>query len=141
MAKGKFEYWLTDEGLLQLGAWARNGLTDEQIAKNMGVGYSTLKAWKTKYQAIQDALKKNKAVVDAEVENALFKKATGFTGPDGKYYPPDTTAQIFWLKNRKPEEWREKREHLNDDSDGESAAEFISALGKAVKDVWKEEKD
>ena len=49
MAKGKYEYWLTEEGLLLLEGWARDGLTDEQIASNIGIGYSTLQTWKGKY--------------------------------------------------------------------------------------------
>ncbi len=132
MAKGKYEYWLTAEGLLQLEKWARNGLTDEQIAQNMGIGYSTLQTWKSKYQDIQDTLKKNKEIVDTQVENALLKRALGYSFTEttkerklndetGEYemvttkevvkeVTPDTTAQIFWLKNRKPEEWRDKKD-------------------------------
>ena len=58
--KGKYKEWLTEEGLLQLEAWERDGLTDEQIAANMGIGYTTLQTWKSKYQDIQDTLKKGK---------------------------------------------------------------------------------
>lgn len=57
MAKGKYEQWLTEEGLLQLEAWARNGLTDEQIAANIGCACSTLYDWKGKYSEISEALK------------------------------------------------------------------------------------
>lgn len=78
MAKGKYEYWLTPEGLLKLEGWARDGLTDEQLAEKMGVGYSTLQTWKSKYQDIQDTLKKGKEVVDRQVENALLKRALGY---------------------------------------------------------------
>lgn len=128
MAKGKYKYWLTKEGLLKLEGWARDGLTEEQIAKNMGIGYSTLQAWKNKYQDILDTLKKGKEVIDIQVENALLKRALGYryqevieeivtdenTGESNlvvtkritKEVSPDTTAQIFWLKNRKPEEWK-----------------------------------
>ena len=98
MAKGKYEYWLTEEGLLVLEGWARDGLTDEQIASNSGIGYSTLQTWKGKYQDIQDSLKKGKEVVDYAVENALLKNALR----------GDTTAQIYWLKNRRPDKWRDK---------------------------------
>ena len=75
MAKGKYEKWLKEENLLLLEGWARDGLTDEQIAKNMGVSYSTLKDWKNRYSAILAALKKGKEVVDYEVENALLSSA------------------------------------------------------------------
>ena len=74
MAKGKFEYWLTDDGLILLEGWARDGLTDEQIAENMSINVATLYRYKNKFCAICEALKKGKEVVDYEVENALHKK-------------------------------------------------------------------
>lgn len=132
MAKGKYEHWLTEEGLLQLEAWARNGLTDEQIAENIGIRRETLYAWKKDHPNISNALKKGKEIVDIQVENALLKRALGYSYTEttreaqfnqqtGQYemavtkevtkeVQPDTTAQIFWLKNRKPEEWRDKRD-------------------------------
>ena len=87
-----------------LEGWARDGLTDEQIATNMGICRDTLIQWKKKFPDISDTLKKGKEVVDYQVENALLNKARG----------GDTTALIFWLKNRKPEKWRDKQdvEHL-----------------------------
>lgn len=132
MAKGKYQEWLTEEGLLQLEAWARDGLTDEQIAANIGISRSTLNEWKNKYSDISDTLKRGKEVVDIQVENALLKRALGYTykevtrekvfNPETGQYElmptkevtkevvPDTTAQIFWLKNRRPEQWRDKRD-------------------------------
>lgn len=137
MAKGKYEQWLTEEGLLQLEAWARNGLTNEQIAANMGITRSTLNEWKKKYSDISDTLKRGKDIVDIQVENALLKRALGYTYIETtqervddydphtglktgshmevtktvtKEVQPDTTAQIFWLKNRKPDTWRDKRD-------------------------------
>lgn len=100
MAKGKYQEWLEPEGLLRIEGWARDGLTDEQIAINMGISVSTLNDWKKKYSEISESLKKSKDVVDRQVENALFKNAI-----DG-----NVTAQIFWLKNRKPNDWRDKPE-------------------------------
>ena len=100
MAKGKYKEWLEPDGLLLLEGWARDGLTDEQIACNMGINRDTLYTWKNRFPVIADTLKKTKEVVDREVENALFKKAI-----EG-----DTTAMIFWLKNRRPNDWRDKRE-------------------------------
>lgn len=134
MAKGKYADWITPEGLLRLEGWARDGLTDEQIAKNIGINVGTIYEWKNRFTEISNALKKGKEVVDREVENALFKTATGFTGPDGKYYPPNTTAQIFWLKNRKPAEWRDKRDvEVSDNmSDG-----FLEALSGTAAEDWK----
>ncbi len=100
MAKGKYEEWLEPDSLLLISAWARDGLTDDQIANNMGISRSTLSEWKRKFPDISDALKKSKAVVDIEVENALYQAAL-----DG-----NMTAIIFWLKNRKPEKWRDRQQ-------------------------------
>lgn len=122
----KYEYWLTDEGLLKISAWARNGLTDEDIAANIGISHSTLAEWKKKYSDISDALKEGKEVADIRVENALYKRALGYkydevtheqdasgklvvTKKVTKEVQPDVTAQIFWLKNRKPDKWRDKQ--------------------------------
>ena len=58
MAKGKYQEWLEPEGLLKIEGWARDGLTEEQIAHNMGIGYSTLQAWKNEHQDILDTLKR-----------------------------------------------------------------------------------
>ena len=137
MAKGKFEKWLTVEGLLQIEAWARDGLTEEQIAANMGICRDTLHEWKKKFPDISDTLKRGKAIIDIQVENALLKRALGYTYVETtreqvidydpktgektgshmeitktvtKEVQPDTTAQIFWLKNRKPDVWRDKRD-------------------------------
>lgn len=98
MAKGKYEYWLTTDGLTLLEGWARDGLTDEQIASNCGVTATTLYDWKNRFPEISEALKKGKEVVDYEVENALLKKAMS----------GDITAAIFWLKNRRSNKWRDK---------------------------------
>lgn len=130
MAKGKYEYWLTPEGLIKLEGWARDGLTDEQIASNMGIRRETLIDWKKKYPNISNTLKKGKEVVDYEVENALLKRALGYTvkeeklTKDGcvveleKEVPGDVTAQIFWLKNRKSSIWRDKPEEDEERKEG-----------------------
>ena len=127
MAKGKYQEWLTDEGKVRLQGWARDGLSDEQLADKMGVCPSTFYAWKNRYPEISEALKEGKDVADRKVENALYKRACGFeyeevtkevdeingkmiTKRVKKFCPPDPTSMIFWLKNRKPDEWRDKRE-------------------------------
>lgn len=130
MAKSKVEKWLTLDGLTLLKGWARDGLTDEQIAKNIGISRITLWEWKKKEPNILNALKKGKEVVDFEVENALLKRALGYRyqevtkervyNSDLKDYvvvvtkivekevAPDTGAAMAWLKNRKKEAWRDK---------------------------------
>ena len=72
MAKGKYEKWLEKDNLTRLKSWARDGLTDEQIAQNIGINVSTLYTWKNKYSEINEALKKNKEIVDAEIEDNLI---------------------------------------------------------------------
>lgn len=119
MAKGKYEKWLEPENLILLEGWARDGLTDEQIANNMGISKVTLYDWKKKYPNISNSLKKGKEVIDRMVENALIKSALGYeyqedgmtkegiVVPLRKVAHPNTTALIFWLKNRSPEMWRD----------------------------------
>lgn len=117
---------MTPEGLLKLEGWARDGLTDEQIAKNMGIRRETLYAWSKKYPNISNTLKRGKEVVDRQVENSLLKRALGYeyTETSEKYehgkltekkttkkqVAPDVTAQIFWLKNRVPDRWKDKQD-------------------------------
>ena len=164
MANPRIEEWLTPEGLILLEGWTRDGLTNEQIASNMGISEKTFYNWKNDNLQFLQALKKGKAIADYEVENALFKRALGYSYEEKKYaaidmdqeeydevierelevfrrlHPkasteerdafiesiprtkrvlievktkdvaPDTTAAIFWLKNRKSNEWRDKQE-------------------------------
>lgn len=154
MAKSTIAEWIEPDKLLLLEAWARDGLTDEQIAGNMGINVRTLYLWKKKNVQIFQSLKVGKEVADIEVENALRKKALGFRETEQtvstrrtveyengkrirevtepvvteveKYYPPDTTAQIFWLKNRKPEKWRDKQEQKVDLTE---AVKIIDSIG------------
>lgn len=99
MAKPKYEKWLKKENLALLSGWARDGLTNEQIAHNMGISAKTLYEWKNKHSEICESIKKGKEIVDYEVENALYKAAMS----------GNVTAQIYWLKNRCPDKWREKQ--------------------------------
>ena len=145
-SKGKYQDWLTEEKLLLLEGWARQGLIDEQIAKNIGITAKTLYDWKNNHSDICKALKKGKEVIDIQVENALLKNALGYafieetiengrsTKKIKKHMPPDTTAQIFWLKNRRPDLWREKQQFdiktaISDDG-------FIEALKAPIKGLW-----
>lgn len=130
----KVDKWIEENGLKLIEGWARMGLTDQQISHNMGISRKTLADWKKKNEDIEKAIARGKEVVDIEVENSLLKKALGISTKvkkpikvktveykDGKrvkevehieyadeqiYIPPDTTAMIFWLKNRKQEKWK-----------------------------------
>lgn len=120
MAKGKYEKWLKKENLLLLEGWARDGLTDEQIAKNMGISVKTLYRWQEQYSQICQSLKKGKEVVDYQVENALLSSAL-----EG-----NTTAQIFWLKNRRPDKWRDKQKEETD----KTALDKLDNILKEIKE-------
>ena len=144
MALGKINEWLEKDKLISLEGWARDGLTDEQIAKNIGISRASLYEWKKKEVDIFDALKKGKEVIDFEVENALLKRALGYEYEEETYengiltkkvkkqVPPDTTAQIFWLKNRKKEQWREKVEVVKTDEDLQNINKNISNIANLL---------
>lgn len=128
-----------------LARWmARCGLTDEQMASELGIGRRTLAAWKGRHPEFAEALREGKAYPDAIVEESLYRRATGYEyeevqverlaiETDGeaqeqgapvrvrrtrKHVVPDTVAQIFWLKNRQPQRWRDKQEHELTGKDG-----------------------
>lgn len=84
-ARGKYQEWLTDEGLLKLEGWARDGLTDEQIAANMDIAVGTLYRYKNEYCEICEALKRDKDVIDRQVENALLRRALGYSYEEQEY--------------------------------------------------------
>lgn len=140
MAKGKYHEWLTEEGLLRIRGWARDGLTDEQIADNMGISTSTLYEWKKRYSEISEALKESKEIADRHVENALYKRSIGYKFTEQtvtnkgevvdveKYEHPNTTAIIFWLKNRKSLEWRDKQHFEQDINQKVSLQHDLSKL-------------
>jgi len=147
MAKGKYKEWLTGDGLIKLEGWARDGLTNEQIAHNMGITSETLRVWSNEYSVISVALKRGKEVVDIEVENALLKRAMGYEYEEKemtvnkqkestivkktiKQVAPDVTAQIFWLKNRKRKEWRDKQDLEHTGNIGVTIIDNIPKSGK-----------
>lgn len=122
--RGKYAEWVEGEGLLKIEAWSRDGLTQADIAHNCGCSLSTFKEWMNRFPALSAAIKRSREVADIRVENALYKRATGYDyeetvreeGPKGvtvritkKHMPPSEAAAIFWLKNRKPDAWRDKQ--------------------------------
>ena len=195
MAKGKYEKWLEKDNLTRLKAWARDGLTDEQIAQNMDVGVSTLYKWKNKYVEIREALKGSKEIVDAEIEESLIstmKKHTLTTitykmvkkdklvlqgerqefmnrykldHPEASKQDiliatakavdvyeqipqiktvtevdPNVSSMIFWLKNRKPDVYRDQTfKKLNEANARKAIAE--AGISEAQLKSLKEEDD
>lgn len=126
--------------LEEIGHWCREGLTEEEICKRLGVSVSAFNNYKNEYSELMEALKVNREIADYRVEDALYMRAIGYEyeeetweefeierpylKEDGtivktelrltkkvkKKQAPDTTAQIFWLKNRRPDKWRDKQE-------------------------------
>jgi len=123
---------------------ARAGVIDKDIAKILGIAESTLHKWKQDHPEFAKAIKKGKEEPDDKVVSALYQRALGyehaedkifqFEGmpvvvPTIKHYAPSTTACIFWLKNRRPEEWRDVQEVLNTYDD------TVKELAKAIKNI------
>lgn len=148
MAKSKWED--IKDKLTLIEGWARDGLTNEQIADNLGIGKTTFYRMIKEHSELLEHLKKGKEVIDYEVENALLKRALGYKYEEKTYesiynkeldmymekltkrvtkqVAPDTTALIFWLKNRKPKQWRDKV-----DIEGESNKETLDKLDEVLK--------
>lgn len=148
----KYDYWMTDEGLEIIAGWARRGLTDADISHNIGISVRTLVDWKRKYPAINACLKNSKDLADTIVENALFRKATGYKTKEVSYkadndgnlvpvsavekeVPPDTTAQIFWLKNRRPDLWRDRRKEAESDTQSGGVVVLPEVVADAIKTI------
>lgn len=131
MATGKYKDWITEDGLTIIRGWARDGYSDAQIAKNIGIARGTLYDWMERFPDISDAIKKGRAPVIVELEDALYKAGLGYeykevteeitqTGEGEnavqikhrkevtKHIPPNAAALIFALKNRRPDKWRDK---------------------------------
>jgi transcriptional regulator with XRE-family HTH domain len=146
-------------------ALTKQGLTDEQLAEFFGVHKDTIQNWKKQFPLFFDSLKTGKAIADTKVEAALYQRAIGYSTPDVhiscyegaitvtpiiKHYPPDTTAQIFWLKNRKPKQWRDKQdiEHSGEINGnkiipimpGMSKEQWLQSLNQNQKSVKKSDK-
>ena len=116
MAKGQYQKWLEPDNLILLEGWKRNGLTDQQIADNIGINRRTLDKWKTKYGRIGHALKMGHEAANYAVEGKLFRKAI----------QGNTTAMIFWLKNN----WRDK---YNDSQLSKEERKLVVERGKKLE--------
>lgn len=139
---------------------AKAGKTDNQIAIEVGISTATLNNWKGKHPDFFTALKDAKDVADQLVEAALFQKGVGYSHTAVKFFwnpkgnngqgavvsqpyverhPPDTTACIFWLKNRQPEKWRDvsRRELTGKDGkplDGPQIVVTLPSNGREAKE-------
>ncbi len=163
MAKPKFDF--TDNlNLLRIEGWARDGATDKQIAENIRYSEPYFCELKGKIPELSEALKKGRAPLDVIVESNLYKKANGGTvkvkqpfklkevyyDDEGRrcstekveivevemYQQPDVTAQIFWLRNRKPEQWNKEVSKVDMTSGGEKIAPARVLSPKEVKELY-----
>lgn len=143
--------WETEDSLLLLRGWARDGLLDKEIAKKIGITPKTVCEWKKRSSLIRDALKKSGEMANREVEEMLFKRAMGFyveeeitetrsTGDEEevvmhrklrKFIPPSETAMIYWLKNRFKEVYRDNPKSKKDEKEQEAR---IAKLQKEARD-------
>lgn len=131
--------------LTEIEDWVRNGATDKEIADRLRISEDSFYEYKKRFSEFSESLKKSKDFVDAQVENALLERALGgkvtlkrpfkvkrnvfengrrieekeeiVLADYEEYVTPDTTAQIFWLKNRRPEQWRDKPVQEEDSED------------------------
>lgn len=119
------------------------GATDLEIANFFDVAVSTVNAWKVTYPEFSEALKRGKEVADDLVEERLFARATGYShdavkifmpkdaaepvyAPYIEHHAPDVTAAIFWLKNRRPDKWRDRQQHDHTHGVEASLLEFLA---------------
>jgi len=134
-SKFKPEFVKQAEKLAALGA------TDREVAGFLEVDEATLYRWKNTHPAFCEALKVGKAAPDNRVEQSLYRRAVGYTFDSEKIFhhqgavtrvpcvehvPPDTTACIFWLKNRRPEQWRDR-------PDGTASEDLVAAFAKLIE--------
>jgi len=131
--KPLYTEWITEEGLALVNMWAEDGLIGKQIARNMGINHTTLYDWMNKFPELAEVIRRGRKVMDEQVENSLLKRAMGYQYEEDVLEPdedgnlvvvkrvrkteaPNTAAQIFWMKNRRPEEWRDKVDIANEHS-------------------------
>jgi transcriptional regulator with XRE-family HTH domain len=140
---------LSDERIRQIEILALKGFTDAEMADVIGVTEQTFNNWKTQKPSFFESLKDWKIQADSKVEVSLYEKATGYEHPETKlfktsedkiiseevtrHYPPDTTAMIFWLKNRKKKVWRDRTEIDMTTREAELTDEQLASQIKAME--------
>ncbi len=120
---GKYDYWLTEEGLDCIEAWKRRGLTDKEVAANCGVSPKTFAEWSGRFPELRKRLKANKEIADMLVESALFKKAT--SGELG--------AIIFYLCNRCSKRWSNTKFQKKEDETADKTNQLLSEIVEFTK--------
>lgn len=130
----KVDYWITEDGLNLIRSWSRDTFSKKEIADRMGITPATLNNWCEKYEEIDEAIKTTKELIDYQVENAVLKAALGYKTKEIKVtvgkkmingemvemlkettvkeVPPNINAAIFWLNNRKFDDWKRNRDKV-----------------------------
>lgn len=154
--ESKVDYWLTEDGLVLIEAWARDGNLLDEIASKMGIQRQTLFTWRKKYPEINRALSVGKELIDYKVENALLKAALGYTTKEikvtlgkkmlnGEVYEvlketttrevaPNVTACMAWLNNRKHDQWKRNRDKVLELDEEDSNINITIVRGNPKQD-------
>lgn len=160
----KVDYWLTDDGIELIKSWSRNTFSKSEIADRMGVNLNTLLKWQKQYVEINDAINVTRELVDFQVENAVLKAALGYKTKEIKVtigkkvvngemvemlkettvkeVPPNIKAAMFWLNNRKFDDWKLNRDKVVEvDPDDSQVTITIQRGNKAKIDVYDEDEE
>ena len=154
--KSKLEHWLLPENLKKIKEWMTEGCTLTDLSKRMGVSRATLRSWRAKHKELDETITDGAIPADSNVENALYQRAVGMTLTE-RYYEerynketqkmvkvlvkevvkevaPDTKACIYWLKNRLPDKWQDRREVVIDsDDEGSTGVVILPAIKELPK--------
>lgn len=155
--ESKVDYWLTEDGLLLIASWSRDGIIQEDICQKMGISRETLRKWRKRYPEIDEAMTKSKEIIDYQVENALLKSALGYTKKtikvtlgkkivNGETFDvlkettteevgPNVTACMAWLNNRKHDQWKRNRDKTLELSEEDNNINITIVRGPKTEDV------
>jgi len=162
--ESKVDYWLTEDGLELIRSWSRDTFSKAEIAKRMNINVNTLVKWQKKYAEIDEAINTTRELVDYQVENAILKAALGYKTKEIKVtigkkmvngemvemlkettvkeVPPNVKAAMFWLNNRKFEDWKLNRDKIVEvDPDDSQVTITIQRGNKQKIDIYDEDEE
>lgn len=162
--ESKVDYWLTEDGLELIRSWSRDTFSKTEIAKRMNINVNTLVKWQKQYAEIDEAINTTRELVDYQVENALLKAALGYKTKEikvtigkkvvngemvemlkettTKEVPPNIKAAMFWLNNRKFDDWKMNRDKIVEvDPDDSQVTITIQRGNKQKIDIYDEDEE
>jgi len=162
--ESKVDYWLTEDGLELIRSWSRDTFSKAEIAKRMNINVNTLVKWQKQYAEIDEAINTTRELVDYQVENALLKAALGYKTKEikvtigkkvvngemvemlkettTKEVPPNIKAAMFWLNNRKFDDWKLNRDKIVEvDPDDSQVTITIQRGNKQKIDIYDEDEE